>query len=390
MEIRRSPGVRVLASVQPGRWVVGCLPGDVNLNDVPLTKYSAPVQVVDPKGYWPVIEDRQSCGERLPAPGPAAGTDAPLAGPLAGRFVLEFFDGEKGGIVSVNADGSDPVRLTAEGRDVDSAVWSPDGSRVAFLMQDDADGDPTVYDAALEDSEIYVMGADGGNLTRLTENRHSDDIVRWNPDGTRLSFRSNRDGDHRLYTMRTDGTDVRPLTPAGWTADSHSWSPDGSRFAFVGGDGEDDGDGCFFAGHEDLELYLMNADGSGAVRLTDDELYQQSPVWSPDGSKVAFAASNQSDYAWEIFVVNADGSGLWRLTDYPGYDMGPVWSPDGSMIGFTSDRSMGGDPHGDHQGGIPYVMNADGSGVRPLFTIDQLRSMGLAPEYDVWVEAWLS
>ncbi len=251
-------------------------------------------------------------------------------------------------------------------------------------MIHDSDGDPTVTNAATEDGEIYVANADGSGLTRLTDNRWSDGIVRWTADGMRLSFRSNRDRGLALYVMHADGSGVQRITPAGWDADSHDWSPDGSRLVFLGSDGRPDGQGC----RGDLEVRSMSTSDGSITTLTDDEWYEQSPIWSPDGLRIAFTASNQSDYAWEVFTMNADGSEMQRITDYPGYDAGPVWSPDGTLIAFTSDRGAGPGTRAEHQGGLPYVMNADGSGVRPLLTDEQLDAMGIAPGDDAYIEDW--
>ena len=75
----------------------------------------------------------------------------------------------------------------------------------------------------------------------------------------------------------------------------------------------------------------MNADGTGVVRLTDDEAHDLSPAWSPDGGRIAFE-SNRVDWKSAIYVMNADGTGVVRLTDdgASGYD--PAWSPDGGRM----------------------------------------------------------
>jgi hypothetical protein len=100
----------------------------------------------------------------------------------------------------------------------------------------------------------------------------------------------------------------------------------------------------------------------------------------------AFSASNQSDYAWDVFVVNADGTDLRRLTDYPGLDADPTWSPDGSMIAFSSERATG-PSQTEAQDGTPYVMNADGSGVRHLL---DLEAVGLGDWTRAWITDWRS
>src|SRR5437867_688601 len=155
-----------------------------------------------------------------------------------------------------------------------------------------------------------------------------------------------------------------------------SWSPDGTRIA-IAGDPVDQS--CY-----GLDLYVVNVDGSGLTRLTNSVFWEGRPVWSPDGSKIAFMrATRPGDshlemlgpqagtvYAWDIYVINADGTGETRLTDWKGYDGEPVWSPDGTMIAFGSDRDANAQDIADNldndaavAGIAIYVMNADGGGV---------------------------
>ena len=372
-------------AMAPGPWIVGCFAVETYTSaETPVSAYGAAFEVVDPDGNWARIQDASTCGDPLPAPAETAGAETDLAGPLSGRLLVEVRDDDTGAMsfYAVNANGSGAQRLFPD-LVVDDVQFSPDGSRVALVISD-SDGDPTVTYAAREDGEIYVANADGSDLTRLTDNRASDDILHWTPDGTRLSFRSNRDGEVALYTMNADGSDAHQIIPEGWSADSHDWSADGSQLVFVGSDGREDGHGC----RGDHEIQVMQTGDGSVTALTDDEWYEQSPIWSPDGSRIAFSASDQSDYAWEIFTMNADGSDMHRVTDFRGYDAGPVWSPDGSMLVFTSDRAHDPDPRSGHQGGLPFVMNADGSGVQPLFTEAQLDAMGIAPGVEVFVEDW--
>ena len=113
----------------------------------------------------------------------------------------------------------------------------------------------------------------------------------------------------------------------------------------------------------DLDVWIINADGSGQQKLFDIETEPgdsvSDPRWSPDGSKFAVTKRGSEDV---LYIVNADGTGLTRLTDYPAADVGPVWSPDGAEIAFLSDRDV-------QLTFDVYVMNADGSNVTRLTTV---------------------
>lgn len=103
-------------------------------------------------------------------------------------------------------------------------------------------------------------------------------------------------------------------------------SPDGSRVVFQSNR----------TGRH--EIYVMNVDGSGVVQLTDRPGDNSTPVWSPDGRRIAFAASAEADNS-EIYVMDADGGNIVRLTKSPGDDSHPHWSPDGKRIMFNSPRT---------------------------------------------------
>ena len=90
----------------------------------------------------------------------------------------------------------------------------------------------------------------------------------------------------------------------------------------------------------DHEIYVMNADGSGVVQLTDNAISDGWPVWSPDGSRIAFRSDRDGDF--EIYVMNADGSGVVQLTDNSHHDTIGGWSPDSRRIVYESDWNGGG------------------------------------------------
>jgi Tol biopolymer transport system component len=190
------------------------------------------------------------------------------------------------------------------------------------------------------------MDADGGNQTRLTFDPAGEMHPDFSPDGTRIAFASNRDGNNEIYVMDADGGNVARLTNDPAEDMRPDWSPDGAKILF-----NSDRDG-------NREIYVMNADGGNPTRLTSTLVDELFPVWSPDGTKIAFFDLPMAQ-AQDIYVMNADGTGVQKLTDHPGTDEDPAWSPDGKRIVFQSTRD------GNFE---LYVMDADGGNVERVTT----------------------
>ena len=167
---------------------------------------------------------------------------------------------------------------------------------------------------------------------------------------SKIAFISVRDGNMEIYVMDPDGSNQVNITNNPDNDSFPTWSPDGARIAF-----QSNRDG-------DSEIYVMDADGSNQTRLTNNSDLDVQPNWSPDGSKIAFA-SRKGAGLMEIYVMNADGSNLTRLTTNDAVDESPSWSPDGSKIASISTRDTG---HGEEI----YVMDPDGSNLTRLTTND--------------------
>ena len=155
----------------------------------------------------------------------------------------------------------------------------------------------------------------------------------------KIAYASYDSTSYDIWLMNADGSSRTSLTSSTDHEDSPAFSPDGSKIAYVRGELTDLDD-----------VWIMNADGTGQTNLTPSPGQDGAPVWSPDGNKIAFASARDGD--WEIYVMNADGSGQRNLTRHPGNDTEPSWSPDSSEIAFESSRDGNSEV---------FAMNADGS-----------------------------
>jgi Tol biopolymer transport system component len=246
------------------------------------------------------------------------------------RIVFSSYRVYATAISIANADGTGSVEVIgpigeAEGSntgylDRTYPSFSPDGARIAYSTSGTV---AVTNDVGPDDIFIGPANRTETGVVNLTNHPAQDFHPRWSPDGTRIAFASDRDGDFEIYTVRVDGTDLRQLTH-NTASDSHpgSWSADSQRIAFVS-----DRDG-------NPEIYVVNADGTGETRLTNDPAADSHPAFSPDGGHIAFHSDRDGDR--EIYVMAADGSNPTRLTNRPADDHDPSWSPDGSRIAFAT------------------------------------------------------
>jgi TolB protein len=192
-------------------------------------------------------------------------------------------------IYVMDAAGSNERRLTINMEQDGHPAWSPDGSRIAFAG------------ARSGSANIYVMNADGTGQRQVTALSNWNYQPAWSPDGSRIAFARAFSGADGVYIVNADGTgSVTRLSPSfgEWPA----WSPNGSRVAY-----------------SDIGIVVIDVDGTGAVHLTDGS-FDWMPTWSSDGTRIAFARGYD-----EVYVVNADGSGLVNLTNHEFQDYDPAW-----------------------------------------------------------------
>jgi Tol biopolymer transport system component len=199
-------------------------------------------------------------------------------------------------IYAVDSSGANETQLTSGSTNHDYPQWSPDGARIAYTSG----------------SETWTIAADGSDARQIYANG-ANGPVSWSPDGTRIAQGSVSD----ILIVNADGTNPQIITQSnGFTSTEPAWSPDGTRIAFLSNK------------DQVLNLYVMNADGSGIVALTtsSEGSFSDQAAWSPDGLHIAFRTNRDVGHP-EIYVMNPDGSNQTKITTTAGDNYGPSWHP---------------------------------------------------------------
>jgi hypothetical protein len=237
-----------------------------------------------------------------------------------------------GGLYLAYADGSNATAL----RSGTSASWSPDGKRLVYFECD------FYYSYYYSCSGLRVFDTETRTEV-LVPNTVSGLYPSWSPTGSEIAFVAVPPGGNELALMliNVDGSDARPVWVANpaWSGPP-SWSPDGQKIAFS----------CSVVPGQ-LDICVVNRDGTGFSQLTDDTAPDFDPAWSPDGSTIAYTTRFTGSQGTEIVLITAGGSYLRTLAS--GFD--PAWSADGSRIVFARGSGLS-------------VINADGTGLHPLTT----------------------
>jgi len=322
------------------------------------------------------------------------------------RYVNKIDDRWDAALWIMNADGSHN-RMLGKGA---SPVWSPDGTRIAFLKEGEPRG-----------TQIFVRFMDAeGATSQITHADEGPSDVRWSPDGkwlgfsmfvsspktwkidmpdapkgshwtaapryeTSLHFKQDRvgfmeAGRRHLFVVPADGGSPRQLTKGDWSVGSrfdaldggvgYDWTPDSRTIVFDGF-----ADSTSDMNYRSSYIYVVDVATAAMRRLTSQDGAWSGPVVSPDGRKIAYRGYTQvkdSYHASELFVMNVDGSGAQKITGDLDRDVGDVtWSPDGGGIYFTAQ---------DHGTSNLYWV-ASGGGAKPITTGEQmLTNFAMAPK----------
>jgi TolB protein len=280
--------------------------------------------------------------EELKASGRVPSKDARRLAHQLANAVYKFFTKETGPFETKIAWS----RKTPNGKDVYVSDW--DGRNSLAVSTGNINLLPTIAPDGVQIAftsykrgkpDIYVSRG-GASATVLVAAGRMATGLAYSPDGKRIAYSLAEGESAQIFVANADGSGAKQLTSTPYFINSSpSWSPDSKKLAFVSNRGGSP------------QVYVMGGDGGEAKRLTFQGNYNQTPDWSPRGDLIAFTARDERN-AFDLFTVNVESGKVTRLTQDTGNNEEPSFSPNGRLILFTSTRT-----------GSPalYVMTFDGN-----------------------------
>jgi TolB protein len=258
-------------------------------------------------------------------------------------------------IFTMKVDGTDVRRVSTGAGRTTCGYYYPTGRQILYASTHEGGRDcpprPSFSRGYVwpiyASYDIFTANPDGSNVRPLTRTPGYDAEATIAPDGL-IVFTSVRDGDMEIYSMLPDGSDVRRLTNRVGPDGGPFFSFDGTRIAFRGrplqaGAELDDYRALLKEGlwrPTELELFVMDRDGSNLRQVTRLGGANFAPSWHPDGKRLIFSSNshNPKGRNFDLFLINVDGTGLQRITFNETFDGFPMFSPDGKRLVFASNR----------------------------------------------------
>ncbi len=271
-------------------------------------------------------------------------------------FQATFGDLKCDQIFTMDIDGTDKKMVSSGKGRTTCAYFLPGNQRIVYssthLADDDCPPEPDRskgYIWQLYDSfDIFSVNTDGTDLIRLTNSGTYDAEATVSPNGDKIVFTSMRDGDPEIYTMNIDGSEQTRLTFEKGYDGGPFFSSDGSKIVFRASRPKteeelNDYNELVELGYvrpSVLEIYIMNADGSGMEQITNFGKASFAPFFHPDGKSIIFSSNvnSESGRDFDIYIVNIDGTGLEQITYNQTFDGFPIFTQDGNKLVFCSNR----------------------------------------------------
>lgn len=260
-------------------------------------------------------------------------------------------------IYSMNVDGTDFKRLSNGTGRTTCSYFFRDGSRILYSSTHEASPEcppgpdrSKGYTWALYPTyDIYSAKPDGSDVQVLSASPGYDAEATISPDGKKVVFTSDRDGDLELYTMNIDGSNTKRLTNFPGYDGGAFYSADSKWIVFRGNHITDPAElseyrqllSQHLVRPTRLEIYIMPADGGEAKQVTHNGAANFCPYFHPDGKRIIFA-SNQNDPKgrnFDLYLINTDGTGQEQITFNETFDGFPMFNPEGSQLVFASNRN---------------------------------------------------
>ncbi len=256
-----------------------------------------------------------------------ATTPLPVSTPLGGGSGQIAFASERSGLPQIylsNIDGTNVKALTSLQDGACQPAWSPDGKLLVFISPCPKRGD--FFETAYTNSSLYLMNADGSNITQLTNVPGADFDPAWSPDGKRIAFASMRDGKKQIYVLETVSLAVTRLTDTGTGIETSqpAWSPNGKWIAYM------------VKRLGTYQIWVMDNTGQKNEQIVRSglELWDFNPIWSPDGTFVLFSQRRSSGFSppWLMSVQYPVTGEAVRLSQFPSPIEDVEYSPDGLWL----------------------------------------------------------